>query len=78
MGVVRKGKPGVVTNPALYFGGVGAVGYRGLLIPADRAHDCGCAVRASDKNRGYVCKGSWLGWVLDTEGMPRCLIRSFE
>lgn len=47
MGVVRKGNPDVVTNPALYLGGVGAVGYRSLLIPADGAHDCGCAVRAS-------------------------------
>ena len=61
MGVVRKGFPDVITNPALYLGGVGAVGYRGLLIPADRAHDCGCGVSASDGHRGYVYKGSWLG-----------------
>ena len=61
MGVVRKGNPDVVTNPALYLGGVGVVGYRGLLIPANGAHDCGCAVRTSDGNRGYVYKGSWLG-----------------
>ena len=59
MGVVRKGFSDVVTNPALYLGGVGAVGYRGILIPANGAHDCGRAVRASDGNRSYVYKGSY-------------------
>ena len=81
MGVVRKGNPDVVTKPALHLGGVGAAGYRSLLIPADGAHDCGCGVRASVLRKPWLCLQGQLvplNRVLDTEGMPRCLIRSFE